>query len=126
LAIHVKQAHYGSDYRVENLGNHNPRTLELPAWLTTLEVLRQTEDFMPAPAYLLQQSSTCSGITGRSMPVEGTLRVDYALVAHKRTANPPLHNWLWDQITCTIAELRTPLQRKTRQRMTAGSADPLQ
>jgi hypothetical protein len=93
--------------------------------LTALEVLRQTDYFLPAPAYLLQQGNTYSGITGRSMPRDGTLGIDYALVAHGCTSTA-LHNWLWDQITCTIAGLRTPLQRKMRQRMTAGSADPLQ
>jgi DNA-binding transcriptional LysR family regulator len=179
FAIHVKQGHYGPDYRVENLGgsqlailvreahplargvvtwerlsqfpliklyvsdreqlevkkktdrvmplvDHNLGTLEISALLTALEVLRQTDYFMPAPAYLLQEGIASAGITGRSMPRGGDLNIEYALVAHKRTSNSPLHNWLWDQITCTIAELRTQLERQMRPRMTAGRADPQQ
>jgi len=78
---------------------------------------------MPAPAYLLQQEDATAGITGLPVPRGGDLSVNYAMVTHKRTSNSPMHNWLWDQITCTIRELRTPLQRKMRQRITAGSAD---
>lgn len=176
FAIHIKQAHYNNDYRVEDLGGSPPAimvrenhplardevtwerlsqfplirlyvsdweqleiqqnasaimpivdhpmgTLEISHLLTALEVLRQTDYFMPAPAYLLQQEDATAGITGLPVPREGDLSISYALVTHKRTANSPVHNWLWDQITCTIRELRTPLQRKMRQRITAGSAD---
>jgi DNA-binding transcriptional LysR family regulator len=179
LAIHVKQAHYSADYRVEEIGGsplailvreehplaqgkitsqrlsqfpliklyvpdreqlevekransgmplvgHKQGILEISALLTALEVLRQTDYFMPAPAYLLQQGNAAAGIKGRSMPEESTLTIDYALVSHKRTANSPLHNWLWDQITCTIADIRNSLERIARQRTTAGSTDPLQ
>ncbi len=71
----------------------------------------------------LTREDTTAGITGLPVPRESDLSINYALVAHQRTSNSPVHNWLWDQITCTIRELHTPLQRKMRQRITAGSAD---
>jgi len=176
FAIHVKQARYSTDYRVESLGasplgilvrsghplvnteitearlarypyirlytspqelveiqqhatnfvphaDHPLATMEISHLLTALEVLRHTDYFMPAPAYLLQQADATIGITGVPLPRDANVSINYALVAHKRTANSPLHNWLWEQITGTIRELRTPLERKLRQRVTAGSAD---
>jgi DNA-binding transcriptional LysR family regulator len=177
FAIHVRQAQYGPDYRVEDLGgspvailvrtghplvnvelseerlaqfpliklyatsreleevqrqaigmlpdaDHPLATLEISHLLTALEVLRQTDYFMPAPTYLLQQASATAGITGLPLPRANDLSIHSALVAHKRTLNSPLHNWFWEQIVCTINELRTPLERKLRQRVTAGSAHP--
>ena len=108
------------------LGDHNLGILEISALLTALEVLRQSDYFMPAPAYLLQEGIASTGITGRSMPPGGELDIEYSLVAHKRTSNSPLHNWLWDQITLAIAELRTQLVRQMGPRMTAGRANPQQ
>lgn len=172
FVFHVKQTHYGADYRVETvgggplavlvrenhplaaeevtwerltrfpliklyasnqdqveiqqnaarrmpMGNHPMGTLEISHLLTALEVLRQTDYFMPAPAFLLQQQDATAGIVGLPLPRGGGLNIQYALVAHKRAANSPLHNWLWDQITATIRELRTPLQRKLRHRLSA-------
>jgi DNA-binding transcriptional LysR family regulator len=164
FAIHVIQAHYGADYKVENLGgsslailvrdahplardevtwvrlsqfpliklyvsdreqlqiqqnaatmpitDHQLGTLEISHLLTALEVLRQTDYFMPAPAYLLQQKDATAGITGLALPQDGGLSINYALVSHKRTSNSALHNWMWNQITRTIRELRIPLQEQ--------------
>jgi DNA-binding transcriptional LysR family regulator len=106
------------------IGNHALGTLEISHLLTALEVLRQTDYFMPAPGFLLQQEDATAGIVGLQMPLGGGLNIQYALVAHKRASNSPLHNWLWDQITRTIRELRTPLQRKMRQRITATGTQP--
>jgi len=103
--------------------DHPMGTLEISHLLTALVVLRQTDFFMPAPAYLLQQEAASAGITGLLVPREAELSINYALLAHNRTSNSPLHNWLWEQITCNIRELRTPLQRKMRQRITAGTAN---
>lgn len=100
--------------------DHQQATLEISHLLTALEVLRETDYFMPAPAYILQNEEATAGITGLPTPGDTNLSINYALVAHKRTANSPLHNWLWEEITCTIRELRTPLERKIRQRITAG------
>jgi DNA-binding transcriptional LysR family regulator len=177
FAIQVKQAHYGNDYRVENLGHsplailvrddhplttgditwdrlstfpliklyvslqeqlevqhyagttmpasdHPLATLEISHLLTALELLRLSDYFLPAPAYLLQQDGATVGIAGLPMPPETQLDIHYALVTHKRTASSPLHNWLRDQITCTIRDTRTPIQRKLRQRIAAGSTTP--
>lgn len=45
------------------------------------------------------------------------VNINYALLAHNRTDKSPLHNnWLWQQITCTIGELRSQQARKIRQR----------
>ncbi|MEZ5503741.1 MAG: LysR family transcriptional regulator [Halioglobus sp.] len=172
--IHVRQAQYPEDYRVEHLGgsplavlvrnehaltreeitwehlsrypllklyassqeqqevqrnasatvpitDHPLGTLEISHLLTAMEVLRQTDYFMPTPAFLLQQENATTGITGLPLPGPDGFSINYALVAHRRTANSPMHSWLWDQITYNIRELRTPVQRKLRQRMTAGS-----
>lgn len=177
FAIHIRQAQYGPEFRVEDLGgspvailvrdghpltssglsqerlaqfpliklyassreleevqrlaiamlpanDHPLATLEISHLLTALQVLRQTDYFMPAPAYLLQQPAATMGITGLPLPHPADTNVHSALVAHNRTANSPLHNWFWDEIMCTITELRTPLERKLRQRVTAGSTHP--
>ena len=94
------------------LVNHPRGVLEISALLSALAVLRQTDYFMPAPAYLLDQGRASAGIVGTAMPDGGKLNIDYVLLAHKRTANSPLHNWLWDLISCTVAELREVLSRK--------------
>ncbi len=102
---------------------HRSATLEISHLLTALEVLRQSNYFMPAPAYLLQQERATAGITGLPLPRGTDLNIQYALVSHRRTANSALHNWLWDLITCTIRELRPTPHRKLRQRVTAGSTE---
>ncbi|CAA0107429.1 Nodulation protein D 2 [Halioglobus japonicus] len=103
--------------------DHPFATLEISHLLTALELLRQSDYFMPAPAYLLHQEGATAGITGLPLPREADLNIHYALVRHTRTSNSPLHNWLWELITCTIRELRPTPQRKLRQRVTAGSAN---
>ena len=103
--------------------DHIQGTLEISHLLTALEVLRHTDYFMPAPAYILQNEDATRGITALPVPQGQDYSINYALVAHNRTANSALHNWLWEQITCTIAELRTPQPRKMRRRVAAGSVD---
>ena len=102
---------------------HLQGSLEISHLLTALEVLRHTDYFMPAPSYILQNADVTRGITALPVPREGDYSLNYALVAHNRTANSPMHNWLWEQITCTIADLRTPQLRKIRHRVAAGSND---
>jgi len=174
FAIHIRQANYGDDYRVAELGGSAPAilvreghplagqqvdwellarfprirlyvtdseqvelqrltagtaaedrlshgTLEISHLLTALEVLRQTDYFMPAPAFVLLNRHTSEGIAALPFPHASEFSIDYALVSHRRTANSPLHNWLWEQITCTIRELRTPQRFKMRQRIAAGT-----
>ena len=91
--------------------------------MTAMEVLRSSDYCMPGPAFLLQNESISQGITARQMPGIGDRSVDYVLVAHQRTENSPLHNWLWEQITCTIRELRPTQPRKLRQRVAAGAEE---
>ena len=111
---------------VANIRDHVQSSLEIAHLLTALEVLRHTDYFMIAPAYILQTEDATPGITALPAPLAGAFNIDYALVAHNRTANSPLHNWLWEQITCTIRDLRTQPAHKMRQRVTAGSTDSKQ
>lgn len=175
FALHMRQAHYGPEFRVHDLGgsppvvlareNHPlnrgridwPRlqqypvirlyisdlehlemrsqarlferlrvpgqgSLEISHLMTAMEILRSTDYYMPGPAYILQNEGVCQGISGLSLPGEDDFSVDYVLVSHHRTDNSPLHNWLWDEITCTIRDLRPEQPRKLRQRVAAGSA----
>jgi DNA-binding transcriptional LysR family regulator len=107
---------------ISPLMEHRQGSLEISHLLTALEVLRHTDYFMPAPAYILQNEEATRGITAQPVPRESDYNINYALVAHGRTANSPMHNWLWEQITCTIADLRTPQLRKIRHRVAAGSS----
>lgn len=175
FAIHIRQKHYGEDYRVETLGgspptllvreghplvegditferlaeyplirlyisdweqleiqrheaamtpleNHPKGILEISHLLTALEVVRETDYFMPAPAYILQNPMATAGICGLTVPPEANFTLDYALVSHMRTAHSPMHNWLWNEIVATIRELRTTPTSKIRQRLSGVSA----
>ena len=172
FAVHIKQSHYGEEFRVQGLGSSPPAlllrddhplcgtltdptllshypvirlyvsdweqlevrsiaqlfeqsampgqgSLEISHLMTAMEVLRHTDYYMPAPAYLTQNESISRGITALPLPWEEDASLDYVLVGHQRTANSPLHNWLWEQITCTIRDLRPTQPRKLRQRVTA-------
>ena len=101
-------------------------SLEISHLLTAFEVLRNTDYVMPGPAYILLNEGATSGICALPPLASGSPNINYALVAHNRIALSPLHNWLWDQITGTSRDLRTTLPRKARQRIQAGSPDPLQ
>jgi len=100
--------------------------LEISHLMTALEVLRHSDYFMPAPAYILQNEDASRGITALALPWVDQEPLSYALVAHRRTANSPLHNWLWEEMMCTIRDLRMPMPRKLRQRIPAGSVAPQQ
>jgi DNA-binding transcriptional LysR family regulator len=174
FAVHLKQQHYGREFRVSELGSsppailvreghpltqgpldwerlaqyplvrlyisdweqaelhrkteaqegipeHQRGSLETSHLLTALEVLRSTDSFMPGPAYILQNQGATAGIIALPVPGDSELELDYVMVAHQRTARSPVHAWLWEQITCTIRQLRTPQLRKMRQRIIAGS-----
>lgn len=109
----------------DDIINHQRGSLEISHLLTALEVLRNTDYFMPGPAYILQNQGVTRNITALPLPLplaaQQDHNINYVLVGHKRTANSALHNWLWEQITCTIRELRTPMPRKMRQRFAAVS-----
>lgn len=95
-------------------------SLEISHLMTAMEVLRSTDYYMPSPAFLVQNESLTHGITALPIAEAEGLNLDYVLVGHHRTENSPLHNWLWEQITCTIRELRPTQPRKLRQRVAAG------
>lgn len=171
FAIHIKQSHYGPDFKVVTAGNtppvvltrkghpltrgeisyerlaeyplirlyisdweqleiqqheaamtpiaqHERAVMEISHLLTALEVLRSTDYFMPAPAYVLQNAHASSDIVGLPIPREASFKFDYALVSHARTEHSPLHNWLWDEILGTIDELSDAAGRA---RLTASS-----
>lgn len=105
---------------IETVQQHQRGSLEISHLLTALEVLRNTDYFMPGPAYVLQSEGATAGITALPVPDGDEYQLDYVMVAHQRTAHSPVHAWLWEEITCTIRQLRTPQLRKLRQRMIAG------
>ncbi|MEP5764550.1 MAG: LysR family transcriptional regulator [Halieaceae bacterium] len=73
--------------------------------LTAIEVLRNTDYLMPGPPFLLSNPTVAYKIQALPMPVDIDYSVDYVLVRHQRTENSPVHNWLWQQIVETRAEL---------------------
>jgi DNA-binding transcriptional LysR family regulator len=108
----------------EGVPGHRRGSLEISHLLTALEVLRNTDYFMPGPAYILQNEGATAGIIALPVPDGGDLVLDYVMVAHRRTAQSSVHAWLWEQITCTIRQLRTPQLRKMRQRILANRSTP--
>lgn len=98
-------------------------TLEISHLLTALETLRCTDFFMPAPAYILQNSNATTGITALPAPSESQQPINYSLVAHRRTERSAVHRWLWQEINDTIDELLHSQETKIRQRVIAGSAE---
>ncbi len=175
FAVHIRQQHYGPDFRTMDLGGSPPvlllrenhplqasnislealadypvvrlyvsdrdqlqiragedlldiigagarGSLEISHLMTAMEVLRSTDYYMLGPAFLTQNESISHGITALPVPRIGDSMVNYVLAAHQRTENSPLHNWLWEEITCTIRELRPTQPRKLRQRVAAGAA----
>ncbi len=109
------------DALFENLRSRARGSLEISHLMTAMEVLRKTDYYMPGPAFLTQNASISEGITALPFPAARDQHVDYVMVSHLRTANSPMHNWLWDQISCTIRDLRPTQPRKLRQRIAAGS-----
>ncbi|EEB79218.1 LysR substrate binding domain protein [marine gamma proteobacterium HTCC2148] len=106
----------------DGLGTNTRGSLEISHLMTAMEVLRNTDYYMLGPAFLTQNESISHGITALPVPRTGNSSVNYVLAAHQRTENSPLHNWLWEEITCTIRELRPTQPRKLRQRVAAGAA----
>lgn len=97
-------------------------SLETSHLMTALEVLRTSDHYMLGPAYVLRNEGLSRDFASSPLPDDEDYSIDYALVAHERTNNSPLHNWLWREITCTIAELRSTLPRKLRERVSMTAA----
>jgi DNA-binding transcriptional LysR family regulator len=74
--------------------------------LTALEVLRNTDYLMPAPPFLLGNPSAAFDIQVLTMPGQLDYNIDYMQVRHCRTENSPVHNWLWQQISEVLDELK--------------------
>ncbi len=80
-------------------------SLETSHLMTAMEVLRNTDYFLPGPAYVLQNSHTTNGIVALRTPPGSDYILKYMLVAHRRTSHSPMHAWLWDQVLDTIREM---------------------
>ncbi len=93
--------------------------LEISHLMTAIEVLRSTNYYMFGPSYLTQNKELSQGIRALPLPLDEDFSVEYSLVAHTRTENSPLHNWLWEQISDTIRDLRPAQPSKMRQRVPA-------
>jgi DNA-binding transcriptional LysR family regulator len=85
--------------------NPSQGSLETSHLLTAIEVLRNTDYFLPGPAYILQNHAVGDGIVAVSAPQADSYSMDYVLVAHERTAHSPVHNWFWQQLTDIIHHL---------------------
>jgi DNA-binding transcriptional LysR family regulator len=79
--------------------------LETSHLLTSLEVLRNTDYFMSGPAYIMRNTTVTRDITALPLPAGEDYVLDYNLVAHRRTDSSPVHQWFWNQIVDTLADL---------------------
>ncbi len=105
--------------QLERVTARGQGSLEISHLMTAIEVLRNTDYYMLGPLYLTQNEKLSQGITALPLPSAVDFTVEYSLVAHQRTENSPLHNWLWGQISDTIRDLRPAQPRKLRQRVSA-------
>lgn len=80
-------------------------SLETSHLMTALEVLRNTDYFLPGPDYMLRNEAASRGIVALPIPEGANYQVGYTLVMHQRCANSPVHEWLWQQILATLADL---------------------
>lgn len=80
-------------------------SLETSHLMTALEVLRNTDYFLPGPAYILHNPVATGGIVALPTPAGSDYQLDYMLVAHRRTRDSAVHNWLWQQILDTVSEM---------------------
>ncbi|GAB3277978.1 LysR family transcriptional regulator [Parahaliea aestuarii] len=88
----------------------NPQqgSLETSHLMTALEVLRNTDYFLPGPAYMLQNEAAARGIVALPTPEGADHSMKYMLVMHERGANSPLHQWMWRQMVETLQSLEAP------------------
>ncbi|MFK8048189.1 MAG: LysR family transcriptional regulator [Halioglobus sp.] len=91
--------------------NQNQSCLETSHLLTSLEVLRTTDYFMPGPASLLQNTTVAEHLVALPLPAGGEYTMDYTLVSHRRTEGSAVHQWFWTQILDTLATLRTDAEQ---------------
>ena len=80
--------------------------LETSHLLTAFEILRETDYLLICPAYLARNEGATRDIVALTLPVDLTFSVQYSLIAHKRTENSPVHQWLWQEIIDTVQSMR--------------------
>ena len=80
--------------------------LETSHLLTALEVLRETYYTLVCPAYLARNEGATRDVIALPLPPHEAQSVDYTLVAHERTAQSAIHQWLWNEIVDTVRNMR--------------------
>jgi DNA-binding transcriptional LysR family regulator len=80
--------------------------LETSHLLTALEVLRETDYTLVCPAYLARNEGATRDVIALPLPPHEAQSVDYTLVAHERTAQSAIHQWLWNEIVDTVRNMR--------------------
>ncbi len=70
--------------------------------LTALEVIRSTDYFLRGPEFVTRNRAATEGIVALPLPAGSEYTMDYVMVRHARTANSPLHHWLWQEILSVI------------------------
>ena len=82
--------------------------------LTALEVLKNTDYFLRGPEFVTRNRAATDGIVALPLPTGSEYSLDYVMVRHARTANSPVHNWLWQEILTVIrgqsSRIRVPGQ----------------
>ncbi len=81
-------------------------TLETSHLLTAFEVLRETDYVLACPAYLSRSDGATRDVIALPLPGQLSQTINYSLVAHERTANSPIHQWLWHEIIDTVQSMR--------------------
>jgi DNA-binding transcriptional LysR family regulator len=80
--------------------------LETSHLLTAFQVLRETNYALVCPAYLARDDGATRDVIALPLPAVYRQTIDYCLVAHERTANSAIHNWLWNEIIDTVSAMR--------------------
>ena len=80
--------------------------LETSHLLTAFEILRETDYLLICPAYLARNEGATRDIVALTLPVDMTFSVQYSLIAHRRTEQSPIHQWLWQEIVNTVQSMR--------------------
>lgn len=90
---------------IQTMGN-DTGVLETSHLLTAFQVLRETNYALVCPAYLARDDGVTRNVIAINLPPQYNQTIDYYLVAHERTANSPIHNWLWNEIIDTVSSMR--------------------
>jgi DNA-binding transcriptional LysR family regulator len=96
----------GGQTLARNLFESDRGTLETSHLLTAFEILRETDYVLICPAYLARNEGATRDIAALTLPVDMTFNVQYSLIAHKRTEQSPVHQWLWQEIVNTVQSMR--------------------